>query len=393
MLKHLRKSIRPIMLFIVIIFVVSCFFMYGSSGRRGVAATVSGGELSGDVIVQDYDVAVVDGERVTLSRLELEVAQFIRAMGLEANATSTDYPAFRNTVIDRMATLKELDKEIASRKIAAAKEEVDTALAEIESQFPTKEIYLQQLQISGITEAELKTSIEENIKRSKILEEVTGVVSTDETELRNFYDMMKTYAFQKPEGFLMDVAHFSTETAAEAARGALSSGKTWDDMISEASADVVDYSTTGNRMFIPSAQLTEDGNVEFLKEISLDVPSKVVSFTSEDHMIVVKRAKEEAGTATFDEVSGDIEEMLVSQKRNSLQSQFMQELRARANVEILDEELFKMLTPEVSADVTAASGETTSGDAAGTESPENTQTAASSDEAPRTPSPEVTSGD
>jgi hypothetical protein len=386
MMKHLRKSIRPIMIFIVIIFAVSCFFMYGSVGRRGVTATASdGGDTSGD-FVQDYDVAVVNGERIKLSRMELEVAQFIRAMGLEANASSTDYPAFRNTVIDRMATLQELDKEIASRKIAANKEEVDEAIAEIESQFPTREIYLQQLEMSGITEAELKTSVEENIKRSKVVEEVAGVVSTDETELRNFYDMMKTYAFQKPEGFLMDVAHFSTETAAESARGELSSGKGWDDVITAASADVVDYSTTDNRMFIPSEQLT--GEVEFLSEISMDVPSKVISFTSEDHMIVVKRAKEEAGTATFDEVSADIEEMLVSQKRTSLQSQFMQELRARATVEIIDQELFKVQTPEASGDVTPG-GETTS-----VTSPvvsEDTGAAGSADGAPQAPA--VTSGD
>jgi hypothetical protein len=324
--------------------------MYGTGNRRSVAATVDG--ASGDII-QDRDVAVVNGERIKLSRLELEVAQFIQAMGLEANATSTDYPAFRNTVIDRMATLKELDKEINLRKIAVTKEEIDDAIIEIESQFPTRELFLQQLQASGLTEAELKTSVEENIRRTKVLEDITGIVSTDETELRNFYDMMKAYAFQKPEGFLMDVAHFSSEEAAESAREDLSSGKSWNDAITAASSDVTDYSTSNNRMFIPTEQLIED--VEFLKDLSMDIPSKTISFTSDDHMIVVKRSKEEAGTAPFDEVSADIEEMLVSQKRTSLQSQFMQELRARADVEILDAELFKTLTPEVSEDVAITS--------------------------------------
>jgi hypothetical protein len=354
MLKHLRKSIKPIMIFIVIIFVVSCFFMYGITGRRSGTATAAGGDASGD-LVQDHDVAIVDGEKITLSRLELEVAQFIRTMGLEANASSTDYPAFRNTVIDRIATLKELDKEIASRKITSTKEEIDEALADIESQFPTREIYMQELQASGITEDELRASIGERIKRDKILEEVTGVVSTDEAELHNFYDMMKTYAFQKPEGFLMDVAHFATESAAEAARAELSSGKSWDDVIAAASSDVTDSSTSDNRMFIPSEQLT--GEVEFLNALSMDIPSKVIAFTSDDHMIVVKRTKEEAGTATFDEVSADIEEMLVGQKRTALQSQFFQELRERAQVEILDQELFKMPTQETSEDITATSGD------------------------------------
>jgi hypothetical protein len=335
------------MLFIVIVFVGSCFFMYGSSNRSGSAAQAPA-DASGDVIV-DHDVAVINGERITLSRLEMEVAQFIRAIGLEASAVSADFPAFRTTVVDRMATLKELDKEITNRKITASKEEIDSAIEEIESTFPTKEIYLQQLQGAGITETELRQSVEENIKRSKVMEEVTKAVSTDETELRNSYEMMKEYSFQKPEGFMMDIAHFSTEEAAEAARGELSSGKKWEDVIASASDDVIDSSNSENRMFIPSAQLT--GDAESLKTLSMDIPSRVITFTSDDHMIAVKRTKEEAGIATFDEVSSDIEQTLLDQKRMSLQSQFMQELRAKADVEILDQGLFSAPLGSVSEDV------------------------------------------
>jgi flavin-dependent dehydrogenase len=183
------------------------------------------------------------------------------------------------------------------------------------------------------------------------MEEITKAVSTDEAELRNFYEMMKTYSpqFQKPEGFMMDIAHFSTEEAAEAARAELSSGKSWDDVITAASGDVVDSSNSANRMFIPSDQLIDDA--ESLKTLSMDIPSKVITFTSDDHMIAVKRTKEEAGTATFDEVSSDIEQTLLDQKRMSLQSKFMQELRARANVEILDQELFSTPPADVSEDV------------------------------------------
>jgi hypothetical protein len=357
MMQYLRKSIKPIMLIIVILFVASCFFMYGT-GRSGNAASQPTDE--GGNPIADRVVAVVDGEDILLSRLELEVAQFIRSMQLESSATSADFPAFRNTVIDQMATLKELDKEIASRNITVSAEETDAAIAEIESQFPTREIYMQQLQMAGITEAELRQSVEENTKRSKVMDDVIGPVSTDETELRNFYDMMKAYAFQKPEGFMMDVAHFATEAAAETARGKLASGENWDEVMSAASSDVLDSSASDRRMFIPSENLIDEA--EFMKELSMDVPSHVVSFTSDDHMIVVKRTKEEAGTATFDEVSADIEQMLVNQKRTSLQSKFMQELRARASVEILDEDLFKTLSPDVAEeavvpDVTVQSGD------------------------------------
>jgi hypothetical protein len=275
-------------------------------------------------------------------------------MGLLGSASSTDYPAFRSTVIDQIATLKELDKEITSRKITAGKEEVDNVIADLESQFPTREIYLQQLQASGFTEESLRKTVEEDVKRRKLLDEVTGVVSTDETELRNYYDMIKTYAFSKPEGFTMDVAHFKTPEAAEEARKELSSGKSWDDVMTAASGDVTDHSDSANRMFIPENQLSNE--TESLKTLSMDIPSDVISFTSDDNMIVVKRTREAASTLSFDEVSADIEQILVSQKRTSLQSQFMQELRTKADVKILDEELFKLAAPETSGDAAPSAG-------------------------------------
>jgi hypothetical protein len=339
------------------VFVVSVFFVYGAGGVRSNAAQTEGA----DGILQDYDVAIVNGEAIKRSRLDLEVEQFISEMGLLGSASSTDYPAFRNTVIDQIATLKELDKEITSRKITAGKDEVDSVIADLESQFPTREIYLQQLQASGFTEESLRKTVEEDVKRRKLLDEVTGVVSTDEAELRNYYEMIKTYAFSKPEGFTMDVAHFKTVEAAEEARKELSSGKSWDDVIAAASDDVTDHSDSANRMFIPENQLSNE--TESLKTLSMNIPSEVISFTSDDNMIVVKRTREAASTLSFDEVSADIEQILVSQKRTSLQSQFMQELRTKADVKILDEELFKLAAPETSADA-APSADTaaTSGD-------------------------------
>ena len=139
---------------------------------------------------------------------------------MQESASSTDYPAFRNTVIDQIATLKALDKEIASRNITAGKDEVDEVIASLESQFPTREIYFQQLQASGFTEERLRKTVEEDVKRRKLFDEVTGVVSTDEAELRNYYEITKAYFFTKPECFTMDVAHFRTAEAAEAAEPA-----------------------------------------------------------------------------------------------------------------------------------------------------------------------------
>jgi hypothetical protein len=57
-------------------------------------------------------------------------------------------------------------------------------------------------------------------------------------------------------------------------------------------------------------------------------------------MIVIKRSKEAAGTMSYDEASADIEQMLIGRKQQSLQSDFLQELKGKASIEILDQSLF-----------------------------------------------------
>jgi hypothetical protein len=349
------------LLFIVIAFVVGVFFMYGTGGMRSNAAQTEGA----DGTLQDYDVAVVNGEAIKRSRLDMEVERFISEMGLQGSASSADFPAFRNTIIDQIAIRKELDKEVVSRKIAAGKDEIDKVIADIKSQFPTVEIYLQELRAQGYADEEgLRKAIEDDMKLSKLFDEVTGVVSTDETELRDYYEIIKTYAFSKPEGFMMDVARFKTAEAAEKARKELTSGQNWDDVMTTASGDVTDHSDAASRIFFPESMLT--GEAESLKALSIDIPSEVISFTSDDNMIVVKRTREAASVTSFDEASADVEQILVSQKRASLQSQFMQELRTKADVKILDEALFKPAVPETSGDAAPSAAGAVSPDAAAT---------------------------
>jgi hypothetical protein len=344
-MQYLRKKIRPIMLVVVVLFVVSCFAglgIYSGGARSGGGAPGSQAMDGGE---PDRVVAVVDGERIPLSRLDMEMFEMIRAMNLESRITSADYPSLRTTVIDQMAMLKELDKESKARNISVTKDEIDATIQDVESSFPTRELFMQQLAQAGLDEKQLRTNIEESMRRQKVFDEVLSAVSVDEGEMLSTYDTIKDYAFQRPDGFMMDIAHFATNESAEEARGEISGGKAWDDVMASASADVLrDYSAPGNRLFIPADQLVNE--VESVKDLAIDKVSDVIKLTDDDFMIVVKRSEEDARTASFDEVSPDVEQMLLGQKRQNLQSEFLNELKGRSVVEILDNELFTAPSPD-----------------------------------------------
>jgi foldase protein PrsA len=381
------------MLVVVVLFVVSCFAGLGfySGGARnsgGETNSPTAAPTANDEGVPDRVVAVVDGERITLSRIETEMFEMIRAMNLESRVTSADYPALRTTIIDQMAMLKELDKEIKARNLSVTKDEIDATLQEVEASFPTREIFMQQLEQSGLDEKKLRSNIEENMARQKVFDQVLAVASADEKEMRDMYDVIKDYAFQKPEGFMMDVAHFASADVADAAREEIIGGRSWDDIMTADSADVMDFSTSQNRIFIPVDQLVDE--VASIKDLPLDQISDVIKLADTDFMIVIKRSNEPAGTASFDEVSADVEQMIVGQKRQNLQSEFLQEMRSRAVVEILDDEIFTTVSPDVteesappedaSSDVTEPTEESASSENASSDATEPAEESASSAE-------------
>jgi hypothetical protein len=346
MMQYFRKNVRWIMLIIVILFVVSCFAGYGMyTGGRGDGNT-------------DYIVARIDGDRVMRSELEQAAGQMIQSMGMEQGITSEDLPSIRSSVLDQMAIVKKLDQEVKSRKITATREEIDSTFSNIESSFPTRELFLQQMQAAGIDERKLKSSIEEQILRQKVFEEVTAPASTDEQEMHTFYDTMKAFAFQRPEGFNVNVAHFATAESANSAKTAIAGGKAWDGVMEAASTDVIDYSPYESPILAPLSQLT--GQLEPLKDLPLNKVTDVIELAEGDFLVAVKRSKEEARTATYDEVSADIEQMVLGQKRQGLQANFLQDLRGKANVEILDNSIFsipEVPQPVISSDETPETAE------------------------------------
>jgi hypothetical protein len=332
------------MLIIVILFVVSCFAGYGMyTGGRGDGTG-------------DYVVARIDGDRVMRSQVELEVGRMIQSMGLEQGVTSEDYPSLRSSVLDQLAIIKNLDKEVKERKITVTKDEIESTLSNIENSFPTRELFLQQMQAAGMDERKLRSSIEEQILRQKVFEEVTASASTDEQEKRTFYDTMKNFAFQRPEGFNVNVAHFATEESAAAARKSISGGQAWNTVMEAASADVLDYSPYESPILAPLDQLT--GPLESLKDQPINKVTDVVKLADGDFLLALKRSKEAARTSSYDEVSADIEQMVLGQKRQGLQTNFLQELRNKADVQIVDDTIFSKpeAVPAIISDDAAAGG-------------------------------------
>ena len=325
---------RWIMLAIVVVFVLSLLAGFGGFSSLG-----GGGS--------DPTVAKINGEKVKLSEIERVLVQEIEKMdaNMQQGITSDDYPILRGVILDQLALTKELEKEVATRKIAVTKEEIEIEFKRLIDQFPTKELFMEQLKSAGLTEAKVKEDIKRQLSFNKLLEVVVADASVDVATLQSFYETNKTQYFKVQEGYRLNIASFKDKAVATTFRSGLSAkGANWDELIAGISSeDLIGATSRDEPLLIPVEQMV--GPTAIIKKTPVDSITPVIKVGESDFLVVMQRGHENERIAGFDEVSQDINEMLIRQEKSKKQSAFMEELRQRSKIEKVDEAYFKVNVP------------------------------------------------
>lgn len=344
LLKTLRTHIRWIMIAVAVLFVLSIFGMYGfsGSGRR----TEQGRQ-------GDYAVAEIDGKPLMRSALEMAMRQYAEQSRIQ-NITSADIPLLYKGALDSIVLVSQLDKTAKETGVKATEEEIDAAVKQISDQFPTKEAFMQYVDRSGIKMADLRKQMAEQVVRRKLMESSTGSVTVSDEEMRDFYEKVKELIFHTPAGFKMDYLRVKNRAAAETFKTSLDDGVQWKDAVAAvASGDVIEKSPETGPVYISGEAASE--RFSSLVEGAVGTATPPVELASDDFMVAVKREIVEEETVPFDVVSADVRAYLHDEKYAAAQSKFVEELRSRAKVVILDPSLFPK--PEAPKTVTPASGD------------------------------------
>ena len=205
LMNTLRNQVKWIMAAIVVIFVLSIFLMYGPGG---------GGKSDGS---RDYAVAEVDGKKIMRSEIEAGMAQMVE-QSQATEITSEDFPRLRQSVLDSIVVEAALKKEAEQKNIKVSGEEVQKVVTQIESQFPTKEAFMQYMEQTGVNEKKLKEDISGRLAQQKVLEGLTGSVVVSDDEVAKFYESTKDLFFRRPAGYNVNFASFATREQAQKAR-------------------------------------------------------------------------------------------------------------------------------------------------------------------------------
>lgn len=324
LMNKLRTQVKWIMAAIVVVFVLSIFLMYGPGGGRGTGS-------------KDYAVAEVDGNRIMRSQIESGLAEMAE-QAQNTEITSEDLPLLRQNVLDSITIEAALKKEAKEKNIKVTDEEVQKIITQIESQFPTKEAFMQYMEQSGINEKKMKEDITARLAQQKVLESVAGNVVVSDDEVLKFYESTKDLFFRRPAGYNVNFASFGTKEQAQKARAQLVAGAQWDKVLEGLSSDVRNSTPYEKPTFVAEKDLT--GEMKVLLNLPVGKPSPVLSVTSEDILLVMKRSKSPERVLAFSEVKGEIQKMLKAQREREMQQKFFQELKGKTPVKILDASIF-----------------------------------------------------
>jgi peptidyl-prolyl cis-trans isomerase C len=146
-------------------------------------------------------VATVNGTTISSSDVQNEVARILRQFGgnLPPESMEQMRPQLQQQAMENLVSKLVLYDAVRDAQIAVAPAEIDARFDQYRSNFPSDEIFNQQLQRMGFNEEQLRDEIGMAIQIESLLETNVGEVATPtEEECREYYDSHPEQ-FREPE--------------------------------------------------------------------------------------------------------------------------------------------------------------------------------------------------
>jgi parvulin-like peptidyl-prolyl isomerase len=288
-------------------------------------------------------IAVVNGEKILKSDLEKAFAEAVSAAGIEPAMLSADQRiAGYRQLLDDMITDKLVSAKAGSIEITDA--DVKAEIEKIKSQFPSPEVFEEQLKQSGQLPDQLSEMVKTGMQQRKWIEsQIEGKVAVVEADAKKFYDE-NTSEFAQPEQvkashilFLVpeDATPEVVKEKEEAAKKALERAKKGEDftaLAKELSEEPGADQSGGDLGFF-----TKDRMVPEFAEAALtqekDAIGGPVKTDFGFHVIKVTD-KKDADTMSFDEVKEQLMAFLQDGKRRDAVRTVVDGLRSDSKIEI-----------------------------------------------------------
>ncbi len=138
------------------------------------------------------DVAArVNGSEISKLRLEAALNSATQQSGSTITSISDPdkFASLQKDVLDQLIVQELLWLEAENKKTLAADEEVDKALEEMKSKYPSPDVFLANIQKGGFTEQGYRMDIKKRLSvRDMVKQEIIDTVKVEDAEIDEFYN-------------------------------------------------------------------------------------------------------------------------------------------------------------------------------------------------------------
>jgi peptidyl-prolyl cis-trans isomerase C len=287
-------------------------------------------------------IARVNGEAISRGELEMAVSEIEARAGQPMPADQRD--RVLRAVLDQLIGFRLLAQESVARKATVAEAELEKRLDQIRSQFPSDEVFQQQLKQRQLTLEKLRADTRANMQITAMLEAELGTRTAVSAEQVNDFYVKNPAAFQQGERVKASHILVRVQANADAAErekalakatailADVKAGKDFAALAKEHSEDPGSGGNGGDLGYFQRGQMVPPfEQAAFV--LAVGQTSELVTSDFGFHIIRVTD-KQPGRVQPLTEVRADIEQYLLGQNREQQTRLFVDSLKAKGTVEI-----------------------------------------------------------
>ena len=324
---------------------------------------------SGEAIIKVNDQVITQGQFD--KEFDKQAGNGIaKALGIDVkdDKNSFLYLLIKDRVINELVVKSLLDQEIQKRGIKVTNKDVDDALKEIVDKLGSKEQLNALLKQHGLTNAEFKSDLKEEVKMKKLAREL-GSSKVSDAEAKKFYDT-NTDKFQHPDR--VRASHILISVNPQEITEVIKSdpnNKNLDEaaikakveeeikakeakanqLLAEAKKDMTQFAKLAKENSEDTATASKGGDLGFFAAKEMVPEFSKAAFSMKPNTISDKRVKTQFGyhiimvtdraaasTEPFEKVKNNIKAYLENQKQLKLIDDLTESLKKKAKIEYVN---------------------------------------------------------
>ncbi len=321
-MQFIRKYLKPILLIIVIVFVVSIFYglgQYRSSGNRS--------QNVGNIIAE------VNGEGISYQQWQNAFLSFISRYDNQTLSSINDETlAFlKNSITEQLINTTLLYQYAEDQKINVSANELNDEIEQIKNSFNSEAEFNEALKRSNLTLNQLKDSLTEQLMINKAITREYEKINITEEEITQYYEENKTYFFQ-PEK--RKISHILVENRedAELFLKQLKDGLVQFDKLAQEKSIDPSAEKGGDLGYITRGQMVPEFE-EAAFSLEIGEISDIVETEYGYHIIKCDDIQAEK-QLSLEEAKDTIKTILTNQKQNEAIEALLTQLREGADIKI-----------------------------------------------------------